>query len=304
MGGAEEETTCDTNLHVARIARLPVRQLGQHLPHASRLARASSTSTRSRPTIRPASTGTTRTCTARRPIRSSAAWRARSSSRATSTPCPGIAGVPERLLVLQATQLYPDGSVINILDTPPTGPSQEKSYMRLVNGQLNPTMTIRPGETQRWRILNASANVFYRLHLDGHQLHQIAKDGNTLNETWTRDEIVLSPGERVEVLIQAGPAGSYALRTLPIPPASTPRSDATLATLVVGWRRRDAAATADDAAAARGPLDRRDRPAPPDHLPVRPADQSAADHPPGSTTRSSMPTATIRSSSSIRPRSG
>ncbi len=105
--------------------------------------------------------------------------------------------------------------------------------MRLVNGQLNPTMTMRPGETQRWRILNASANVFYRLHLDGHQLHQIAKDGNTLNETWTRDEIVLSPGERAEVLIQAGPAGSYALRTLPIATGFNTQQDATLATLVV-----------------------------------------------------------------------
>ena len=102
--------------------------------------------------------------------------------------------MPERLLVLQGTKLYEDGSVINILDTPPTGPSQESTYMRLVNGQLNPTMTMQPGETQRWRILNASVNVFFRLHLDGHQLHQVAKDGNTLNETWTRDEIVLSAG--------------------------------------------------------------------------------------------------------------
>ncbi|HLL50949.1 MAG TPA: multicopper oxidase domain-containing protein, partial [Thermomicrobiales bacterium] len=133
----------------------------------------------------------------------------------------------------QGTQLYPDGSVINILDTLTTGPSQEKKYSRLVNGQLNPTMTIRPGETQRWRILNASANVFYRLHLDGHQLHQIAKDGNTLNETWSRDEIVLSPGERAEVLIQAGAAGSYALRTLPIATGFNTQIDATLATLVV-----------------------------------------------------------------------
>ncbi len=94
-------------------------------------------------------------------------------------------------------------------------------------------MTIRPGETQRWRILNATANVTYLLHLDGHQLHQIAKDGTTLNETWTRDKIVLSPGERVEVLVQAAPAGTYALRTLPISTAFTTQKDATLATLVV-----------------------------------------------------------------------
>jgi FtsP/CotA-like multicopper oxidase with cupredoxin domain len=150
---------------------------------------------------------------------------------------PGIAGVPERVLVLQATQLYPDGgSAISITDVvgPPTfGTAQEKKYLRLVNGQLNPTMTIRPGETQRWRILNATTNVTYLLHLDGHQLHQIAKDGHTLNETWTRESIPLVPGERVEVLIQAGPAGTYAFRTLPIAVGITTQQHAALATLMV-----------------------------------------------------------------------
>jgi FtsP/CotA-like multicopper oxidase with cupredoxin domain len=150
---------------------------------------------------------------------------------------PGIAGVPERLLVLHATQLYPDGgSVQSITDVPgpPTdGPVMQKKYSRLVNGQLNPTMRIRPGETQRWRILNASPNVTYFLRLDGHQLHQIAKDGNPLNETWTRDAIPLSPGERVEVLVQAGPAGTYAFRTLPIAVGINTMKDPTLATLVV-----------------------------------------------------------------------
>ena len=145
---------------------------------------------------------------------------------------PGVAGIPERLLMLHATQLYPDGSVVNFLDVPP-GPNMQKTNLRMVNGQLNPTMTMRPGETQRWRILNATANLTFFLQLDGHQLHQIAKDGNTHNETWTRDQIVLSPGERVEVLIQAGTAGTYALRTLPIATGFNTQKDATLATLVV-----------------------------------------------------------------------
>jgi len=149
---------------------------------------------------------------------------------------PGIAGVPERLLVLQATQLYPDGgSVVSITDVPgpPTnGTAQQKKYLRLVNGKLNPTMTMRPGETQRWRILNATTNVTYMLQLDGHQLHQIAKDGHTMAAPWTRDEIVLSPGERAEVLIQGGAAGSYAFRTLPIATGFTTQAEAVLATLV------------------------------------------------------------------------
>jgi suppressor of ftsI len=154
---------------------------------------------------------------------------------------PGIAGLPERTLILQATQLYPDDSsvkfsaesITNVPGPPTNGQVRLKNYLRLVNGQLNPTMTIRPGETQRWRILNASANVTYLLHLDGHQLHQIAKDGNTLAETWTRDAIVMAPGERIEVLVQAGAKGTYAFRTLPISVGINTQQDTVLATVIV-----------------------------------------------------------------------
>ena len=150
---------------------------------------------------------------------------------------PGIAGVPERTLVLQGTQLHPDGggahSITNVPGSHGSGHVMLKSYLRLVNGQLNPTMTIRPGETQRWRVLNASSNVTFLLHLDGHQLHQIAKDGNTLNQTWTRDAIPLAPGERVEVLVQAGEKGTYAFRTLPIAVGINTNQETVLATMVV-----------------------------------------------------------------------
>ncbi len=150
---------------------------------------------------------------------------------------PGVAGIPERTLVLQATQLFPDGggaqNIANVPGPPTDGPVRLKNYVRLVNGQLNPTMTIRPGETQRWRMLNASSNVTFLLHLDGHQLHQISKDGNTLNETWTRDAIVLAPGERAEVLVQAGAKGTYAFRTLPISVGINTNQDTVLATVVV-----------------------------------------------------------------------
>ena len=66
---------------------------------------------------------------------------------------PGVAGVPERFLILQATQLYPGGgsaqSIANVPGPPTNGPVKQKKYSLLVNGQPNPTMTIRPGETQR-----------------------------------------------------------------------------------------------------------------------------------------------------------
>lgn len=120
---------------------------------------------------------------------------------------PGIAGVPERLLVLQAILLDQAGRV------QPGDEFDANPFMRLVNGQLQPTLHIQPGETQRWRIANAAADTYFLLELAGHPLHQIAADGNTLDAVWTRDQILLPPGKRVEVLIQGGSPGVYELRT-------------------------------------------------------------------------------------------
>ena len=129
--------------------------------------------------------------------------------------------------MLQATQFSEDGTGVIAQED-----ARQSKYLRLVNGQLNPTMTIRPGETQRWRIVNITASSTFRLQLDGHQLHQIGKDGNPFNATWTRDDVVLAPGERADLLVQGGEAGTYAFRTLPIATGFTTQQDAVLATLV------------------------------------------------------------------------
>ncbi len=140
---------------------------------------------------------------------------------------PGIAGLEDRLLVLQATEFGPEGAVL------PTGKQSNDTWLRLVNGQLNPTIRVRPGETQRWRILNATSGTVYNLALAGHSLHQVAKDGNPFGAVWTRDRILLAPGERVEVLVQAADAGTFELRTLPWGEGFQAMPDAILATVVV-----------------------------------------------------------------------
>ncbi len=120
---------------------------------------------------------------------------------------PGIRDVPERLLVIQATQFDADGVMISF-------PKMDVIAI-FVNGQSHPAIEIAPGETQRWRIINASSFTFLNLALDGHQLHQIASDANPLREVRSRDQILMAPGERIEVLIQGGPEGVYALQSLP-----------------------------------------------------------------------------------------
>ena len=57
-----------------------------------------------------------------------------------------------------------------------------------------------------------------RLHalgLDGHLLHEIAADGIALPGVRTQESILVVPGQRTDVLVQAGAPGTYALRSLP-----------------------------------------------------------------------------------------
>ena len=99
---------------------------------------------------------------------------------------------------------------------------------------MAPTISIRPGETQLWRIGNVGADIFYRLKLDGHPLYEVARDGNRHNRIVPRQEIVLPPSARVEVLVQGGAVGVYQLRTLGYDtgPAGDQYPEVVLATLV------------------------------------------------------------------------
>lgn len=86
----------------------------------------------------------------------------------------------------------------------------------MVNGQVNPRLYIKAGQVQRWRIRNASNARFYKLALDGHTMNLIGTDGGLLDRPYARSDLLLSPGERVDVLVKAAAGnGSYKLKALP-----------------------------------------------------------------------------------------
>jgi FtsP/CotA-like multicopper oxidase with cupredoxin domain len=118
---------------------------------------------------------------------------------------PALRGIRERVLLLKDIQLE-DGKVATR--------SIGDRTIRTVNGLIKPALTLRPGETELWRIGNVGANLYYRLRLDGHQLYQVARDGNRLARVVPADEILLPPGGRIEVLVQPPKRGTYVLRTL------------------------------------------------------------------------------------------
>jgi len=86
----------------------------------------------------------------------------------------------------------------------------------MVNGQVNPVLAIKPGQVQRWRVLNASNARFYKLSLENHTLAVVGTESGLLDKPYPQTSIILSPGERVEILVKANQATkNYRLLSLP-----------------------------------------------------------------------------------------
>ncbi len=140
---------------------------------------------------------------------------------------PDVAAARERLLILQelwlddrghvpAGVVLPVGGPTGIAVPFTTNPSVPTNIYYTVNGLYQPVISIQPGETQRWRILNASPHRVYKLFLEGHRYRQIAQDGMAFSEAVDIDQerapLLLAPGNRVEIVIQ-GLTGDATRRT-------------------------------------------------------------------------------------------
>lgn len=83
-----------------------------------------------------------------------------------------------------------------------------------VNGKRAPTIQMRRGEVQRWRIIQAHFELAMGIRLQEHALHQIAADGITMPAMRPLEVLAISPGGRADVLVQANDRpGRYELRT-------------------------------------------------------------------------------------------
>ena len=84
-----------------------------------------------------------------------------------------------------------------------------------INGQIVPIIEMRPGEVQRWRVVDASFRETISLALEGHALNEIALAGIYTGhiDTWAPgQDLVLYPGYRSDILVQASRTpGDYQL---------------------------------------------------------------------------------------------
>jgi bilirubin oxidase len=129
--------------------------------------------------------------------------------RSRTDPVP--TAIEEKLLVISDLRLAADGTIP--ANTPMDWQTGREGNYVLVNGQHQPVLTINPGQSQRWRVLNATNARYLRLALTGHTLTLIGTDGGLLRAPVPGlDEILLAPAERVEVIVTASlAAGSTAV---------------------------------------------------------------------------------------------
>lgn len=97
------------------------------------------------------------------------------------------------LLLDAAGELAPFGGILE-------AHGGREGDVQLVNGLLAPTIPVRSGERQRWRIVNAGSARIYRLALEGHAFTILGTDGGRWRRPAPATELVLAPGDRVDVL--------------------------------------------------------------------------------------------------------
>src|SRR5436190_7018262 len=73
----------------------------------------------------------------------------------------------------------------------------------LIHGKENPVINVQAGQTERWRFINSSSARYFVLHLDGRSFRIIGTDGGLVEKPVTATEVLITPGERVDIL--AGP---------------------------------------------------------------------------------------------------
>jgi len=117
-----------------------------------------------------------------------------------------LAGYETHTMVLKDITLSGSAPADHTMDDFMNG---KEGDVMMVNGKVNPVLNMKPGQVQRWKIVNASNARFYKLSLASHTLQIIGTDGGLLDKPYPQSSIVLSPGERIDVMVKASSTKGY-----------------------------------------------------------------------------------------------
>lgn len=108
----------------------------------------------------------------------------------------------EVVLVLSDIGIGDDGALVDFQSGGDLGTlfGREGNFV-LANGRWLPTMRVRSGVTLRWRLVNAARSRYFQLELPGTRFVRIGNDGGLLASPVEEDRLLLTPGERADVLV-------------------------------------------------------------------------------------------------------
>jgi suppressor of ftsI len=146
------------------------------------------------------------------------------------TYVPELAGLPERILVIRGRAIEHDRNskdassqeLLRRVDADAAGCSsnyEAPEEVFTVNGSVRPEINIAPGERQFWRLVNASADRYVNLELEGQTFEVVAMDGMPIarhdpsHRTRISDHVLLPPAGRLEAIV-TGPSSAKPRRLI------------------------------------------------------------------------------------------
>lgn len=112
-----------------------------------------------------------------------------------------LASLPERIVFITDLRLDAQGQIA--ANTAADFRNGREGDQLLVNGARQPVDMVAPGQTERWRIYNATNARYLQIVLDGASMIVVALDSSMLAAPKAASALLLAPAQRADIVVRA-----------------------------------------------------------------------------------------------------
>lgn len=122
-----------------------------------------------------------------------------------------LGAVADETVLLGDVSLDPDtGALDETRDARDEMMGSEGNLVVINGARSNLGIDVRAGERRQWRVINAAGSRYFRLAVEGGSMVRVASDGALLPAPENLDELLVTPGERADLLVSADTPGETA----------------------------------------------------------------------------------------------